>query len=81
MTSGQVGDLKAAVAITLLINSRHLLMGAALAPHLKHLPKRRALPALFLMCDESWAMGPSDARQDWWMRMGACTLRPRQAFW
>ena len=51
MTSGQVGDLKAAVAITFLINSRHLLMGAALAPHLKHLPKRRALPALFLICD------------------------------
>ena len=51
------------VAITFLINSRHLLMGAALAPHLKHLPKRRVLPALFLMCDESWAMGLSDARR------------------
>src|SRR5919106_550806 len=51
------------VAITFLINSRHLLMGAALAPHLKHLPKRKVLPALFLMCDESWAMGLSDARQ------------------
>ncbi len=50
------------VAITFLINSRHLLMGAALAPHLKHLPKRKVLPALFLMCDESWAMGLSDAR-------------------
>ena len=37
-------------------------MGAALAPHLKHLPKRKVLPALFLMCDESWAMGLSDAR-------------------
>ena len=51
------------VAITLLINSRHLLMGASLAPYLKHLPKRRVLPALFLMCDKSWAMGLSDARQ------------------
>ena len=51
------------VAITFLINSRHLLMGAALAPYLKHLPKRRVLPALFLMCDESWAMGLSDAQQ------------------
>ena len=47
------------VAITFLINSRHLLMGAALAPHLKHLPKRKVLPALILMCDESWAMGLS----------------------
>src|SRR3712207_4535442 len=42
-------------AITFLINGRHLLMGAALTPHLKHLPKRKPLPALFLMCDESGA--------------------------
>src|SRR5215203_530375 len=49
------------VAITFLINSLHLLMGAALAPYLKHLPKRKVVPALFLMCDESWAMGPSAA--------------------
>jgi 4-azaleucine resistance transporter AzlC len=51
------------VAMTLLINSRHVLMGAALAPYLQHLPKRVAFPALFLMCDESWAMGLSDARR------------------
>ena len=51
------------MAITLLINSRHLLMGAALAPHLKHLTFRQVLPALFLVCDESWAMGLSDAQQ------------------
>lgn len=50
------------VAMTFLINSRHLLMGAVLAPHLRHLPKRQALPALFLMCDESWAMGLADAQ-------------------
>ncbi len=51
------------VAITFLINSRHLLMGAALAPYIQHLPKRIAFPALFLMCDESWAMGLADARR------------------
>src|SRR3712207_4539523 len=50
-------------AVTFLINSRHLLMGAALAPYLQHLPKRIAFPALFFMCDESWAMGLADARQ------------------
>jgi 4-azaleucine resistance transporter AzlC len=50
------------VAITFLVNSRHLLMGAALAPFIQHLPKRKALPALFFMCDESWAMGLADAR-------------------
>lgn len=51
------------LAITFLVNSRHLLMGAVLAPLIKHLPKRKALPALFLMCDESWAMSMADARK------------------
>lgn len=51
------------VAITFLVNSRHLLMGAAFAPLIRHLPKRKALPLLFLMCDESWAMGLADARK------------------
>lgn len=49
-------------AVTLMINSRHLLMGAALAPFMKGLPKRRVLPALFMMCDESWAMALADAK-------------------
>jgi len=49
-------------AITLLVNSRHFLMGAALAPFLRHLPKRQVFPALFVMCDESWAIGIADAR-------------------
>ncbi|MDK9714708.1 MAG: AzlC family ABC transporter permease [Sulfuritalea sp.] len=51
------------VAMTFLVNSRHLLMGAALAPHIQHLPKRKALPALFFMCDESWAMALADTRK------------------
>jgi 4-azaleucine resistance transporter AzlC len=50
-------------AITFLVNSRHLLMGAALAPYVERLPKRLVFPALFLMCDESWALGLADARQ------------------
>lgn len=49
--------------VTLLVNSRHLLMGAALAPWIAHLPRRKALPALFLMCDESWAMGLADTKR------------------
>src|SRR3712207_9351922 len=49
------------VAITLLINCRPLLMGATLAPYLTHLPKRKVLPALFLLCAEIRAMGLSDA--------------------
>lgn len=51
------------VAMTFLVNSRHLLMGAALAPHIQHLPKRQVLPALFFMCDESWAMALADTRR------------------
>ena len=50
-------------AVTLLINSRHLLMGAALTPWLHGLPKRNVLPALFFMCDESWAMAYADAQK------------------
>ena len=48
--------------ITLLVNSRHLVMGASLAPLIRHLSRRKALLALFFMCDESWAMGLADAR-------------------
>ncbi len=51
------------VIMSVLVNSRHLLMGAAIAPYIQHLPRRRALPALFFMCDESWAMALTDARQ------------------
>ena len=50
-------------AMTLLVNSRHLLMGAALAPYLQHLPKRKAFSALFFMVDESWALALDDIRR------------------
>lgn len=49
--------------MTLLVNSRHFLMGAALTPYLKGIPARKVLPALFLMCDESWALGFAEAKQ------------------
>ncbi|HJR30297.1 MAG TPA: AzlC family ABC transporter permease [Pseudomonas sp.] len=52
------------VLMTLLVNSRHLLMGAALAPYLQHLPMKKALPSLFFMCDESWAMGLADTQRN-----------------
>lgn len=50
------------VGMTFLINSRHILMGAALVPYMRHLKRRQALPALFLMCDETWALALADAR-------------------
>ncbi|CVI63297.1 AzlC family ABC transporter permease (plasmid) [Agrobacterium leguminum] len=51
------------VGVTLLVNSRHLLMGAALAPYLRHLSRRKALTVLFFMCDESWAMSLADVKK------------------
>lgn len=48
------------VLITFLINSRHIVMGAALAPYLRHLPKRKIIPALFFMADEGWAISYAD---------------------
>lgn len=57
------------VAMSILVNSRHLLMGAALAPYLRHLSKRRAIPALFFMCDESWAMALADAQRQSYNRL------------
>ena len=48
-------------AVTLLINSRHLIMGAALTPFLTHLPRWKALVALFFMSDETWAVSYADA--------------------
>lgn len=44
------------VFTTLVINLRHLLMGAALRPWLRGLPRRRVYPSLFLMNDETWAL-------------------------
>lgn len=52
------------VLMSILVNSRHILMSAALAPYVAHLPKRKVIPALFFMCDESWAMALSDAKKN-----------------
>ncbi len=49
--------------LTFLVNSRHLVMGATLAPFLERYPKKKVLPALFFMCDESWALGYEDANR------------------
>ena len=42
--------------VTFMINSRHILMGAAIAPYMRDMPLKKATPALFFMCDESWAL-------------------------
>ena len=52
----------ALVATVLVINARHLLMGATLGPWLKHLPQRKAYGSLFFLTDESWGLSVADIR-------------------
>lgn len=49
--------------ITFMINSRHILMGAALAPHMKEIPLKKVAPVLFFMCDESRTMAFSEIQK------------------
>lgn len=51
------------VAMSVLVNSRHLIMSASFSLLLKNLPRHKALAALFFMCDEAWAMGMNEARE------------------
>ncbi|WP_372708495.1 AzlC family ABC transporter permease [Kingella negevensis] len=51
------------IAMTAMINSCHILMGAAFVPYLHEMPLRKVLPALFVMVDESWVMGIADAKK------------------
>lgn len=51
------------IAMTFMINSRHILMGAAFAPYLRDIPLKKMVPALFLMTDESWAMSLADCQK------------------
>ena len=43
------------IGVTLLVNLRHVLMGAALAPHIRQLPAWCRWSFLYVMSDESWA--------------------------
>ena len=45
---------------TWLINSRHIMLSAALTPYVTELPLRRALLIFFIMCDETWALAMQD---------------------
>lgn len=50
----------AIIFTTLVVNLRHLLMGAALSPLLLRLPRGIAYGSLFFMADESWALAMSE---------------------
>ena len=55
--------LVALIASSFAINARHLLMGAALYPWLRHLPPRQRYASLALMSDSNWAMAAADYRR------------------
>ncbi|UCH74452.1 MAG: AzlC family ABC transporter permease [Rhodospirillales bacterium] len=46
---------------TFIINARHILMGAAVMPHIAHWRTGRAYPALFFLADEIWALSMARA--------------------
>jgi 4-azaleucine resistance transporter AzlC len=52
----------ASLALTaFIVNSRHILMGAALMPHVTGWRQRHAWPALFFLADEIWALSMARA--------------------
>lgn len=51
------------VAMSVLVNCRHIIMGATLSLYMKNIPRLKALGMLFFMCDEVWAMSLADAQK------------------
>lgn len=51
------------VAMSVLVNCRHLIMGATLSLYMKAIPRLKALGLLFFMCDEVWALSLSEAQK------------------
>ena len=49
-------------ATAFLVNLRHVLMGAALAPHIQGWSTKRTYGALFFMTDENWALAMRRAK-------------------
>ena len=51
----------AIIGATALINLRHVMMGAALGAHIRHLPRFAKWPYICVMSDETWATGLTKA--------------------
>lgn len=51
------------VISTFLINSRHIVLGTALAPYVRHEGGFRLALIYFLMCDETWALSMQDIQR------------------
>lgn len=52
------------VTMSVLVNCRHLIMGAALSLYMQQIPRLKALGMLFFMCDEVWAMSLAEAQKN-----------------
>lgn len=65
------------VVTAFIINLRHMLYSASLAPHLRRLPRRWKLLLAYLLTDEAYAMTishytrPTDAQHKHWYFLGA----------
>lgn len=72
--------IPAIVLTALVVNLRHILMGAALSPRLRHLSKKKIYVLAFFISDESWALTMrefSDGRSDACFLLGSgLTLFP-----
>lgn len=72
---GQGATLPVIILTTFVVNARHALYSASLAPYLKHLPQRWLLPLGFFLTDEAYAVtirefeeGKTDpSRRHWFM--------------
>lgn len=56
--------IAALVFSTLLVNSRHILMGASLTPKLSHFTTLQKFSAFYLLTDESWALAERRALRE-----------------
>lgn len=65
------------ILTTFLVNVRHALYAATLAPYVKHLPQRWLLPLGYMLTDESFVIAsmhysaPGDLRYKHWYYLGA----------
>lgn len=50
------------ILTALLVNLRHILMGASIRPYIKHMPPTLKVPFLYTMADENWAIVMRRAR-------------------
>ena len=76
------------VLTTFIVNVRHALYGASLAPHMKHLPQRWLLPLSFWLTDETyatvitnWQQSDENAHPEWYHLGSASVMYANWNLW